>query len=134
MDMRTVGLGFGFGLLGVLAGGGLYGLYVNHASRIAHGALTAYTLMGECAVLESNPNPSSSDVAVFNENVRSNAPHVFSSLAIAGAISGQTSGSRTLPLDIDELLRQCADRLNSRVSGTHTEALSGAHDGLSNTR
>ena len=115
MDLKSIAFGGAFTLLGVLAGGGIYGFYVNQSAKLAYGEITAYTLMGECAILESRQYPEPNDINAFLSKLERNAPNVFASLTVVGAITGQNEGAKSLAVQVNDSLAMCAQQLKSKV-------------------
>jgi len=114
MDIKDVAIG---GLLGLLlAGGGLYGLYLRQTTHVIRGELDGYSLMGECAVLNVGRHPDTAAVETFEKKVEEQAPRIFASLMVAGAVSGQDrSGEKPMAVQVDELLKGCVQSLRRKV-------------------
>ena len=115
MDIKSLAAGGAFTLLGILAGGGLYGFYVSQTSKLAYDGLNAYSLMGECAVLQSNQHPNPSEVRNLISKVERRAPRIFTSLAIVGPVSGQGGSGKPVATQVDEVLRHCVQELEGRL-------------------
>lgn len=110
MDLKSILIG---GVIGLVVGGGAYGLYVKYGVKVATGEGDAISLMQQCEVLEANQPVSAGDAETFIAKVKTEAPQVFTALTVADAVAGQSGGTRSTAVQVDSILRQCVKNIQS---------------------
>ena len=111
MDLKSMLFGGALALLGVAAGGGIYGMYVKQATKLALGETNLVSLMQECALLETTSSPNQNDIKSVISKIDQQSPNAVGSFAIVAVISGE--GNTIKP--INDALSQCSQQLKLKV-------------------
>ncbi|MCS3849003.1 hypothetical protein GGR70_004091 [Xanthomonas campestris] len=113
MDLKVGILGTIFSLA---VGGGLYGLYLNYASRAALTELTAYELLQQCGALEARFNPQVKEIKEWLAAAKARRPEIFAVNAIVGSAASRNDTGTKVAADVDVAFGLCTRSLQKKLA------------------
>lgn len=99
-------------VLGLMAGGGLYGLYVKTLAPAAHGQLMGYGALTECVELKLSSD--TERIRTFVKTIDAQVKDLRKAEVVAYSVIAATSDSRS-PTDAAGSLEKCAGDLKKKL-------------------
>ena len=109
-DIKSIFLG---SLLGLVVGGGVFGLYFKRVAPAAFSEVSTYELLGRCVAYTSNKaliHIKREEIELFLKSVNQKLPDIYKADAVVTTVAA-TAGERSLPAGMGGPLQMCVNDL-----------------------